>query len=169
MSLYAHIPQFIRMLGNLERWLDKGVAFAKAKSFDPVVLLNSRLAPDQYPLMRQIQSACDRAKFSAARLTGQQPPRNPDTEQTLDEIRARIRGTIAYLETFKPEDFAGAESRIVELPHYDGLRMVGSAYMLELQLPDFYFHATTAYAILRHNGVDLGKDDYIGELGPAAR
>ena len=164
MSLYESVPQFIKMLRNVGRWLDKGVAFAQQKSFDPVVLLGSRLAPDQYPLVRQIQSACDRAKFTAARLTGKQPPRNPDTEQTVDEIRARIQGTIAYLETFRPEDFAGAESRMVELPHYDGKRMAGSAYLRELQLPDFYFHLTTAYAILRHNGVDLGKDDYLGEL-----
>jgi hypothetical protein len=167
MSPYACVQQFIKMLRNLERWLDKGVAFAQSKAFDPAVLLNSRLAPDQYPLMRQIQGACDRAKFTAARLTGKQPPRNPDTEQSLDEIRARIHGTIAYLETFKPEDFAGVEERVVELPHYDGLRLVGSRYLIELQLPDFYFHATTAYAILRHNGVDLGKDDYLGELNPS--
>ena len=164
MSLYACVPQFIKMLENLERWLDKGVAFARQKPFDPVVLLQSRLAPDQYPLVRQVQCACDRAKFAAARLTGKQPPRNPDTEQTVDELRARIHGTIAFLKSFEPSDFAGAETRMVELPHYDGKRMVGSEYLTTLQLPDFYFHATTAYAILRHNGVDLGKDDFLGDL-----
>ncbi len=164
MSPYACVAQFTKMLQNLERWLDKAVAFAQTKSFDPLVLLNSRLAPDQYALMRQIQAACDMAKFSAARLSAKQPPRHPDTEQTLEQIRARIHSTLAYLETFKPEDFEGAESRLVELPHFDGKHLIGGEYLIELQLPDFYFHITTAYAILRHNGVDLGKDDFLGKL-----
>ncbi len=164
MSPYACVLQFMKMLKNLEHWLDKAMAFAQKKSFDPLVLLNSRLAPDQYSLLQQIQSSCDMAKFTAARLSAKQPPRHPDTEQTLEEIRARIHSTVAYLETFKANDFEGAESRLVELPHFDGQHLVGSEYLIELQIPDFYFHITTAYAILRHNGVDLGKDDYLGKL-----
>lgn len=164
MSLYACVPQLIKMLKNLEHWLDKGVALAQAKSFDPGVLLGSRLAPDQFPLLRQVQSACDVAKFTAARLTGQQAPRHPDTEQTLDEVRARIHTTISYLEGFKPADFEGAETRAIELPLFAGKRMVGLDYLYELQFPNFYFHAATAYAILRHNGVELGKRDYLGSL-----
>jgi uncharacterized protein len=164
MTLYATIPQLIKMLQNVERWLDRGEVFAKEKSFDPAVLLASRLAPDQFPLLRQVQALCDVAKFTAARLTAKVPPKHPDTEQTIEELRERIRGTIDYLRGFKPEDFDGAEERAVELPLFGGKRLLGRDYLTELQLPNFYFHVTTAYAILRHSGVGLGKTDYIGGL-----
>jgi hypothetical protein len=165
MSLYeASVPQFKKMLGSLERWLDAGAEFAKKKSFDESVLLASRLTPNQYPLTRQIQSACDAAKSAAARLTGKEPPKHPDTEQTVEELRKRLRTVRDYLDTFTPADFNGAEQREIHLPFLEGKVMVGSDYLTEMVVPNFYFHVTTAYAILRHLGVELGKMDYIGSL-----
>ena len=111
MSQYEAVPQFKKMLANLDTWLGKGVEYAKKKGFDESVLLNSRLAPDQYPLTRQIQSVCDSSKFAAARLTGKEAPKHPDTEQTVDELRKRIRAVQEYLDTFKPADFQGSEKR----------------------------------------------------------
>jgi uncharacterized protein len=162
--IYNAIVQSKKMLSNIDAWLDKATAHAKAKSFDPSVLLGARLAPDQYPLVRQIQVACDQAKFIAARLSGKEPPKHPDTEQTLDEIRARIRSTMDYLGTFESSDFHGSEARLVALPFLEGKVIRGDDFLLELALPNLYFHLTTAYAILRHNGVDLGKGDFIGQL-----
>ncbi|HYQ03224.1 MAG TPA: DUF1993 domain-containing protein [Polyangiaceae bacterium] len=165
MSLYDQtIPQFKNTLTQLDKWLDAAVAYAKAKSFEPAVLLNSRLAPDQYPLVRQIQAVCDAAKFTAARVTGKEPPKHPDTEQTVEELRTRIRAVQEYLGSYKPEDFAGAETRQVKLPWLEGKYVLGVDYVNQLQLPNFYFHATLAYEILRHNGVPLGKTDYIGHV-----
>jgi hypothetical protein len=165
MSLYeASIPQFKKMLGNITHWLDKAVAHAEKKPFEVGVLLNARLAPDQYHLIRQIQAACDAAKFGAARLTGKEPPKHPDTEQTLEEIRARVASVVSYLSTFKAEDFAGAETRPIRLPFLEGKILYGRDYLNELTLPNFYFHVTTAYSILRHNGVDVGKQDFLGSL-----
>ena len=162
--VYAAIKEQKQMIANVEAWLEKGVGHANAKAFDPAVLLDARLAPDQYPLLRQIQSVCDSAKFTAARLADKEPPKPPDTEQTLDEIRARIRTCKAYLDTFKPADFEGAETRLVPVAFMPGKVLTGLDFLFELQLPNFFFHATTAYAILRHNGVNLGKIDYIGSL-----
>lgn len=161
---HAHVRQMAKMLSNLDRWLDAGVAHAEKKSFDPSVLLAARLAPDQYPLLRQIQAACDAAKFAAARTTGREPPKHPDTEQTLDEIRARIRTVLAYLETFGPADFDGMEARIVPLGFAKGKGMLATDYLSEMAIPNFYFHVTTAYAILRHNGVDVGKSLFMGSM-----
>ncbi len=165
MSLYeTTVPQFIKMLQNVERWLGKAEAHAKAKKFEVDTLLQARLAPDQYPLVRQIQSACDGAKFGAARLSGKEAPRNPDTEQTWAEIQKRIAGTIEFLQSCKSEDFEGADKRLIALPFLEGKLLLGSDYLAEMVLPNMYFHLTTAYAILRHNGVDLGKMDYLGSL-----
>jgi uncharacterized protein len=165
MSLYeTTVLQFKITLGQIDKWLDAGVALAESKKFDPSVLLNARLAPDQYPLLRQIQAACDAAKSTAARLTGQEPPKHPDTETTLEEIRARIAKVLAYLDTFKAEDFVAAEERKIVLPFMPDKYLLAPDYVTQLQLPNFYFHATHAYAILRHNGVGLGKTDYIGHL-----
>lgn len=165
MSLYqASIPQFKKMLGNLDKWLDKAVAFAQQKSFDPNVFLVARLAPDQFPFVRQVQVACDVAKGTAARLAGQEPPKHPDTEQTIDELRQRIQTCLSYLDTFSEADFAGAKERSIELYFMPEKVISGTDYLNQLELPNFYFHVTTAYAILRHNGVDLGKRDYIGSL-----
>jgi hypothetical protein len=165
MPLYdATVPQFKKTLGQLNVWLDKAVEYATKKKFEPSVLLNARLAPDQFNFIRQVQGACDAAKFGAARVAGKTPPAQPDTETTLDELRARINATIAFLDTIKPEDFKGSESRKVSLSFMPGKVIAASDYLNEMALPNFYFHYTTAYAILRHNGVDLGKMDFLGSM-----
>lgn len=165
MSLYqASVPQFKKMLNNLDKWLDAAVAHATKKSFDPAVLLTSRLAPDQYALTRQIQACCDAAKFATARLAGKEAPKHPDTETTLDELRARIRSTLEFLDTVTEADFADAKGRVIELPFMPGKALVAADYLNEMSLPNFYFHVTTAFAILRHNGVDIGKPAFIGSL-----
>jgi hypothetical protein len=145
-------------------WLDKAEAHAQAKKFEVDVLATARLAPDQYALVRQVQSSCDVAKFAAARLAGVQPPSHPDTEQTVEELRQRVRSTLAFLETVTPEQFAGAAEREVALPFMPGKAIKGAHYIVDFALPNFYFHVTTTYAILRHNGVDVGKYDYIGHV-----
>ena len=165
MSLYdSTIPQFKKMLQNLDKWLGAAEAFAKKKNFDVNTLTQARLAPDMYPFVRQVQAACDAAKSAAARLIGKEPPSHPDTEQTFEELHARVRKVIAYLEEIPRKDFEGAETREISLPFLEGKKIVGKDYVCELSLPNFYFHVTTAYAILRHAGVDLGKMDYIGSL-----
>ncbi len=165
MSLYeASVPQMKKMLNQLDAWLSAGEALATKKSFDPSVLVAARLAPDQYPLVRQVQSACDGAKTTAARLTGKEPPSHPDTEKTMEELHARIRTCVAYLDTFSAADFVGADKRAVSLPFLEGKTILGGDYLNEMALPNFYFHLTTAYAILRHNGVELGKRDFVGSL-----
>src|SRR6266568_2212759 len=165
MSLHDYaIPQLKKCLANLDKWLDKGTAFAKTKAFEPNVLANARLAPDMYPLVRQVQSACDTAKFIGARLANKEAPKHPDTETTIEELHARIRSVLAYLDTLNPADFAGAEQRMVKINFMEGKGLIGADYLFEFALPNFYFHLTTAYAILRHNGVELGKMDYIGSL-----
>jgi hypothetical protein len=161
---YSSIVQFKKMLGNLDGWLAKAAAHAKARKFDVNVLLQQRLAPDQYPLVRQVQSACDNAKFAASRLTGKEAPKHPDTETTVEELHARIQSVVAHLGTYTAKDFEGAETRAVSLPFLEGKTIKGSDYLVEMASPNFYFHAVHAYAILRHNGVELGKMDYIGAL-----
>jgi hypothetical protein len=156
--------QMKKMLGQLDKWLETAAAFAQTKAFDPNVFLGLRLAPDQFAFARQVQSACDTAKLGAARLAGKQAPSHPDTEQTLDELRARVRTVIAYLDTYSAQDFEGAATRIVTQPRWEGKVMTGADYFLEHVLPNFFFHLTHAYAILRHNGVNLGKRDYLGTL-----
>ncbi|MBX3021778.1 MAG: DUF1993 domain-containing protein [Bdellovibrionales bacterium] len=158
------VPQFQKMLTNLQKILDKGAAYADAKKFDVNVLMHSRLAPDQFPLIKQIQIACDTAKLACARLTGKDGPVNEDKEQTFQEIRARIDSTLAYLKTLKPADFNGAEEKKISQPRWEGKWLTGSEYVLHHALPNIYFHITTAYSILRHNGVDVGKKDYLGEM-----
>jgi uncharacterized protein len=156
--------QMKKMLGQVDKWLETAAAFAQTKAFDPNVFLGLRLAPDQFAFARQVQSACDAAKLGAARLAGKQAPSHPDTEQTLDELRARVRTIIAYLDTFSAKDFEGAATRVVTQPRWEGKVMSGADYFLEHALPNFFFHLTHAYAILRHNGVNLGKRDYLGTL-----
>ncbi len=165
MSLFhASVPQMKKMLTSLERWLDKAVEHAKARSLDPENFVQARLAPDQYPLVKQIQGACDAAKFAAARLTGKEAPKHPDTETTLPQLRERIRAVVAYLDGFAEADFAGAGDKLLELPFLEGKVVRGGDYFNEMANPNFYFHVVTAYAILRHNGVDLGKRDFIGSM-----
>lgn len=157
-------PQYTKMLQNLSRLLDKGVQLAETKKFDVDVLLNSRLAPDQFNLLRQIQIVTDTAKLSVSRLTGKEAPKHEDNEKTLPELKARIESVIQYLNTFKAADFNGAEERKISQPRWDGKYLLGAEYAHQHALPNFYFHMTTAYSILRHNGVDIGKKDYLGDL-----
>jgi uncharacterized protein len=165
MSIYSSlVPQLTKMLQNLDRWLTAAEDHAKAKSFDPAVLLVARLAPDQYALTRQIQAVCDGAKFTCARLSGKTPPSHPDTETTVEQLHARIRTVVEYLGSFSAADFEGAEAREIVLPFMPTKAMKGADYLSEMALPNFYFHVAHAYAILRHNGVPLGKQDYIGSL-----
>jgi len=162
MSTFETISQFARMLKNLDQWLQAATAHAQKKSFDPDVLGQARLAPDQYVLVQQVQAACDQAKYAAAYLSGQKPPSHPDTEKTISELRTRIQTCVDYLGTFKASDFVGAEERRVAPPWMQGNSVRGDQYMMRLAVPNFYFHVTTAYDILRHNGVELGKRDFIG-------
>jgi hypothetical protein len=166
MDLYdLSVPQFSKMLQNVDRWLELAVAYAKAKKFEPDELVTQRLAPDMFTLARQVQSACDAAKFACAYLTGKQPPSHPDTEKTIDELRTRIRTVRAHLETYKREDFAGAADRKVSPPWLGGKWLTAPDYLLQASIPNFFFHVTTAYNILRHSGVDtLGKHVFIGQL-----
>ncbi len=158
------VPQFIKMLQNLNRILDKGSHLAEIKKIDVEVLLNSRLAPDQFHLTRQIQIACDTAKLGVSRLTGKEAPVHEDKEKTLAEIKVRIDQTIQYLKSIAANDFQGAESKKITTPRWEGKHMLGADYVKEHVIPNFYFHVTTAYAILRHNGVEIGKKDYLGDL-----
>jgi hypothetical protein len=165
MNLYdATVPIFTKLLTNVDKWFDKAAALADAKKFDVDILAGSRLAPDQYSLVRQIQSACDQAKFTVAKLTGKEAPSHPDTEKTMAELRQRVRTVLDYVATFKREDFNGAGERPCSHAWMGGKSMRGGDYLDHLALPNFHFHLTTAYAILRHNGVDLGKSDYIVDL-----
>jgi hypothetical protein len=164
MNTFDTVLQFSKMLRNFDTWLEKASDFAKKKPFEPDVFLQLRLAPDQFPLVKQIQSACDAAKFAAAYLSGQKAPSHPDTETTFAQARERIRTVLAYLETFKEADFAGAAERKVAPPWLHGKWVRGDHYLAQLAIPNFYFHLTTGYAILRHNGVDVGKMDYIGPI-----
>jgi hypothetical protein len=163
--LYAiTVTQFQKTLDNLSSFLDKATQFADVKKIDVEVLLNSRLAPDQFNLIRQIQIACDTAKFAAARLAGKEAPSHPDTEKTVSELQARIKTVQDYLATFKPEDFKGAEERHINQPRWEGKYLTGLDYAIQHATPNIFFHVTTAYAILRHNGVDLGKKDFLGVM-----
>ena len=163
-ALHAHVLQMSKMLGNLDRWLAKAVAFGESRKFDPNTLLHARLAPDMFPLLRQVQSACDGAKFLAARTSGKQPPKHPDDETTIDQLRARIANVREYLAGFAPDDFAGADARVVPLGFMPGKGLSAEDFAREMSIPNTYFHLVTAYAILRHNGVDLGKGDYLGRM-----
>jgi len=162
MGAFAMITQYGRMLENLDAWLQKAVAYGQEKGFDPEILTHARLAPDQYSLVQQVQSACDAAKYAAAYLSGQQAPSHPDTETTIAELRARIATCVAYLKGFKAGDFTGAEERRVAPPWMGGNSVRGETYIHRISVPNFYFHVTTAYAILRHNGLVLGKADFVG-------
>jgi uncharacterized protein len=161
---YAAVAEMTKMLQNLDRWLEEAVEYATKRSFDPDVLLSQRLSPDQYPLVRQVQSACDNAKFCASRLTGKEAPKHPDTETKVSELRARIKSVVTHLETYKADDFKDADKRRVDLPFMEGKSMHGADYLVEMAQPNFYFHLVHAYAILRHNGVTLGKMQYIGSI-----
>ncbi len=163
-SMYrASVPMFTRMLRNLDAILAKGAAHAEAKRIDPAVLAGARLYPDMFPLTRQIQIASDTVKGCAARLAGEQPPSYEDNETTLPELSERIRKTVAFLEGFKPEQIDGTEGKEIVLKMRSGpLTFNGLGYLTDFAIPNFFFHVATAYDILRHNGVEIGKRDFLG-------
>ena len=164
LSMYeATIPSLKRILSNLANILKKGEAHADAKNIEHAVFLNARLFPDMYPLIRQVQIATDMSKGAAARLAGIEIPKYEDNEATFAELQARIAKTIAFIDTVNPAQFEGSESRevIITIRKVD-LKFTGQDYLLKWVNPNVYFHVTTAYNILRHNGVELGKSDFLG-------
>ena len=165
LSMYqAAIPPVVKMLNNLSAILDKAAAHCEARKIDPAVLLNSRLFPDMFPLVRQFQIATDSAK-GLARLAGLEVPSYPDTEATIDELKARLSKTAAFVGALTPAQVDGSEDRAISLKAGPReLHFTGSQFLVHFALPNLYFHATTAYAILRHNGVDIGKMDYLGDV-----
>jgi hypothetical protein len=161
----ASVPIFVRMLGNLVTWLDKAEAHAIAKKFEPSVYLTARLAPDMLPLPTQIQIACDAAKFCVARLAGSEGPAFADDEKTLADLRQRVARTIDYLKSVPVAQIVGSDAKDISVPRRTGpVIMSGEAYLKHFALPNFFFHVTTTYALLRHNGVELGKMDFLGAL-----
>lgn len=161
----ASVPVFIHVLGNLSAILDKGAAHAEARKIDPAVLINDRLYPDMFALVRQVQIASDAVKGCAARLAGQEPPSYPDTESTVAELKERLAKTIAFLKTFKPDQIDGSEEKTIQLKVAgQPMTFKGLPYLLHYVLPNLYFHTTTAYNILRHNGVEVGKRDFLGKF-----
>lgn len=158
------IRLFAKTLKNIDQCMQKAAEHAKAKPFEVDVLVQSRLAPDQFAFGQQIQAGCDQAKYAAAYLSGKQAPSHPDTETTFAELRERIQKCLGFLDTVQAKDLAGAEDRKVAPPWLGGKWLRGDDYLVHVALPNFFFHATMAYAILRHNGVVLGKMDYIGSL-----
>ncbi len=164
-SLYSvTVPVFIKNLQNLSSFIDKSVLHAEGASIDTKSLLDARLAPDQFSFVKQIQLASDTAKAFAARLNEQDPVSMPDTESTMEELKARIDATIALLKEVKSEDVEGKEDAQVTIKWFPGKFVTGFDYATQYVLPNFFFHVTTAYSILRHQGVDLGKADYLGGL-----
>lgn len=165
-SMYsASVPTFIRTLTNLAGILEKAQAHAETKKIKPEVLLNARLFPDMFALTRQVQIASDFAKGTVARLAGIEPPSYADTESSFAELIARVQKTVDFLKTIKAEQVDGSENRDIVLKMHTGeLKFKGEAYLTQFSLPNFYFHATTAYAILRHNGIEIGKMDFIGNI-----
>ncbi len=163
--MYYHVVmQCTQSLKNLYGWLDKAEQHAAAKKFDVSVLLKGRLAPDQKPFIYQVQSACDYVKAAAAWLSEQAPPKHADTEQTIEDLRARIKKTVAFVESVTEAQYVGASERRVSLSWAPGKVMNGFDYLLQMTIPNVYFHLTTAYSVLRHNGVDVGKMDFLGSL-----
>lgn len=160
----ATVVPFSRMLGNMSTWLDEAIEFATQRKFDPNLFFAYRLAPDQFSFGRQVQAACDTAKFCAAKLSGQTPPTHEDNETTLVQLQQRIVTCRDYLGTFQEGHFAEAGARKASHQWMGGKGLMGMPYVLQYAIPNFYFHATTAYAILRHAGVDVGKVDFLGEL-----
>jgi uncharacterized protein len=163
-SMYqTSIPTFTRVLNNLIAILEKGATDAEARKIDPIVLLNARLFPDMFPLTRQVQLAADTAISGAARLAGTEVPVHENNESSFAELAARIRKTITQLESFKPEQLDGCEDKTITWKTRSSTKnMQGLPYLMNHVLPNLFFHSTTAYNILRHNGVELGKMDYLG-------
>ncbi|RKH37596.1 DUF1993 domain-containing protein [Corallococcus llansteffanensis] len=160
----ASTPVFVSILKALSKCIGKARAHAEAKKFDPNVLVTVRLAPDMLPFKNQVLIACDSAKGCVARLSGVEAPVYEDNESSLSELEARIAKTIAFIESVPAEKLNGTEEKSISVPRrgFDPMQFTGEAYLKEFALPNFFFHATTAYALLRHNGVDLGKADFLG-------
>jgi hypothetical protein len=168
MSLTMHsasAPVFARMLGNMLSWLDKAQAHAEARKFDSANYLGMRLAPDMLPLTKQVQIATDMVKGCMARLSGSEVPKWDDNEASLDDLRARVRKAIDYVQSVPAAQLEGSETREIALPTRSGepMRFTGENYLKFFVLPNFFFHCTTTYALLRHAGVELGKTDYLGK------
>jgi len=162
------IETLVPMLRSLSNVLDKGAEHSRASKSDPAALINARLAPDMYTLTQQVQIACDQAKDATARLTGQEAPHFEDNEKTLEELKARIAKTIDYVQSVRATAFEGAEDREIIIPIPENnmeFEMNGLQFLRDWALPHFYFHVVTAYDILRHNGVDIGKRDYMSHVG----
>ena len=161
----ASVPIFARMLGNLTTWLDKAEAHALARKFDTSVYLAARLAPDMLAFTKQIQIGCDAAKFGIARLSGVEAPKFEDNETTFAELRERVRKTLEFIQSVPKDAIDGTDDKDVVVPRRDGpITLKGEFYLKHFVLPNFFFHITTVYALLRHNGVELGKNDYLGAL-----
>jgi uncharacterized protein len=164
MSIHKIALEMKKLLGNFDKCLDKAAAHATAKKFDVDTLMHARLAPDMLPFSFQVQATCDQAKFTVARASGKDVPSHPDSEKTIADLKARIQTVIAFIDTFKASDFDGTDTRKLSLPRWEGKSMSATDYVLEHAMPNFFFHITTAYDILRHNGVDVGKRDFLGQL-----
>ena len=166
LSMYqASVPVFVQMLSALSGVLEKAEAHAAARKVDPAVLLGDRLYPDMWPLARQVQTACDFAKGVSSRLAGVTPPVYEDNEKTFGELKSRIAKTLELVRSFRPDQIDGSEEREVTIKlGGNPVTFSGQTYLLHFALPNFYFHCTTAYAILRHNGVELGKRDFVGKV-----
>ncbi len=163
--MYASMfGQFQKTLTQLSTWLDAAERYATERKFDANILVHARLAPDQFALARQVQIACDTAKLGASRLTGKAAPTHADDEATLADLRARVASVLEYLRSFTSADYDGAATRVVTQPRWEGKVMSGNDYFLEHVVPNFFFHATHVYALLRHNGVPVGKKDFLGAL-----
>jgi hypothetical protein len=156
--------QFTKMLKNLDSILAKAATYSEAKKMEANSLLEARLAPDQFNLTRQIQIACDTAKIGVSKLTGKEAPAHDDKETTLPQLRTRIADTIQFISSLSEKDFAGASERKVTTPRWEGKHLLGHEYAIQHSIPNFYFHVTTAYDILRHNGLEIGKKDYLGPM-----
>ena len=158
------VPTFIKMLGGLKNVLAKAEAHAKEANLDEDTFVNDRLAPDMFPLVKQVQVACDNAKGAVSRLSGKEAPKMDDTETTFAQLQTRIDKTLEYLQSVTEADFAGAEERQIVLPYFPGKYLTGTDYALEYAVPNFLFHVTTAYGIVRKNGVQIGKADFVNGL-----
>ncbi|HEY6967035.1 MAG TPA: DUF1993 domain-containing protein [Burkholderiales bacterium] len=159
----ASAPRFAHMLKNLQAILAKAQAHCEARKIDPLALTSARLYPDMFPLSRQVQIACDSAKGAVARLAGIEPPKHEDTEKTFEELQARIAKTLEFIDSVKPAQIDGSEDREIVLKLRDReVQFKGVQFLLGFAWPNFYFHAATAYDLLRHNGVELGKRDFLG-------
>lgn len=158
------VTEMKKVLRNMDGWFAKATAHAAEKKFEPAVLLQARLAPDMFPLVRQVQIACDAAKYGISRATGKEAPSHPDTETSFPELSARIASVIAFLDTVTDADFKELQTRKVTTPRWEGKTMTAADYLVEHALPNFFFHTTTTYALLRHNGLAIGKSDFLGQL-----